>query len=238
MSRTVAALYSTRAEAETAQARLKVQLPTQEASVLGASEQAQLARFDFLPADRASYEKALAGGDYLVCATVAPGQDSDRIVRILADSVSAGSAPAADAAAGSPIREEQREVEASGGAPAESLFIGAAWIARGGAQVNYSAPEVERHKVSRSPFCPEGSSRLEEDVLEQEGLFRQRTIEFSEMGEVPLISRRPVVREELIVHRAAEDRTRIIRGTVRRTAVDVTDLNSDRAEPPGRDNRN
>jgi hypothetical protein len=233
----VAALYSTRAEAETAQARLKVQLPTQEASVLGASEQGQLARFDFLPDDRAAYEKAMAGGDYLVCATVASGQDSDRIVRILADSVS-GETTAPSDAANKAGREEHRMAASSGSKPAESLFIGAAWIARGGAQVSYSAPEVERHKVSRSPFCPEGTSRLEESLLEQEGLFRQRTIEFSEMGEVPLISRRPVVREELIVHRSGEDRTRIVHGTVRRTAVDVTDLNSERGEATRGDRRN
>jgi len=237
MARTVAALYSTRAEAETAQARLKVQLPTQQASVLGASEQGQLDRFDFLPADRSSYEKALAGGDYLLCATVASGQDADRIVRILADSISAGNAPVPDEAGG-PVREEPRTAEPSGSAPARSLFIGAAWIARGGAQVSYSAPEVERHSLSRSPFCPEGASRLEEEVLEEEGVFRQRTIEFSEMGEIPLISRRPVVREELIVHRSAEDRTQIVRGTVRRTAVDVTDLDPERGTPPGRDGRN
>jgi len=223
MSRTVAALYSTRAEAETAQARLRAQLPTQEASVLGASEKQQLANFNFQQKDRATYEDALAGGDYLVCARVASGQDPDRIVRILASSVSASSGPTADASSGaSPELQERAEV--SGRDQVQTLFVGAAWIACGGAQVSYSGPEGERHKVVRSPFCPQGTARLEEDALKADGLFQNRTVEVSEMGEVPLISRSPVIREELVIHRAAEEHTEVIRGTVRRTVADVTDL--------------
>jgi stress response protein YsnF len=108
----------------------------------------------------------------------------------------------------------------------QSLFVGAAWIARGGAQVSYPGPEGERHKVVRSPYCPHGTARLEEGALETDGLFQDRTIEVSELGEVPLISRKPVVREELVIRRAAEEHTEVIRGTVRRTVADVTDLNS------------
>jgi len=236
MSRTVAALYSTRAEAETAQARLRAQLPTQEASVLGASEKQQLANFNFLPKDRATYEEAMAGGDYLVCATVSSGQDPDRIVHILASSVSASSSPTADASSG-PSPELQERAEVSGRDEVQSLYVGAAWIARGGAQVSYSGPHGERHKVVRSPYCPHGTARLEEGALEADGLFQDRTIEVSEMGEVPLISRKPVVREELVIRRAAEEHTEVIRETVRRTVADVTDLKSrtDHGQRPGND---
>jgi stress response protein YsnF len=65
------------------------------------------------------------------------------------------------------------------------------------------------------------------------GLLQDRTIEASAMGEVPVITRRPVVREEVVLRKAAEERTEIIRDTVRRTATEITELGSE----PGRDRR-
>jgi len=61
------------------------------------------------------------------------------------------------------------------------------------------------------------------------GLLQDLTIEASEMGEVPVISKQPVVREEVVIRKAAEERTEVVRDTVRRTATEVTDLGSSAA---------
>ncbi len=230
MARTVAALYSTRAEAETAQARLRAQLQTADVEILSHRDQGSLPRFRFADEDRSHYQRALADGDYLLCAKVPAGEDPARIVRVLEDS-SSNPQPPDRAAELRRSPEASNPARGSGRSPGRALFIGDAWIARGGAQVTYVAPEGSRPNVFRSNYSPPATTRFDERELLAAGLLQNRTIEASEMGEVPIIERQPVVREEVVIRKGADERTEIIRGKVRRTAAEVTDLGPE----PGRD---
>jgi hypothetical protein len=234
MSRTVAALYSTRAEAETAQARLRNQFQTTSTTIIGQYLGEGLEAFRFSDEDRSYYQEALSRGDYLLCAQVPSGQDPERLVQALQESTSIERTKQTD-----PLSARAPDLsEADRSAPDQAadrvLFVGEAWIARGGAQVTYTAPKSSGQASSRSSFSPPGARRLYDQELQGAGLLQDRTVEASAMGEVPVITRRPVVREEVVIRKAAEERTEIIRDTVRRTASEVTDLGS---EPGGRDQR-
>jgi uncharacterized protein (TIGR02271 family) len=68
---------------------------------------------------------------------------------------------------------------------------------------------VERHPVDR----PATEADLE--------MFTEETMEFTETAEEPVVSRRTRVVEEVTVHQDMEEHTETVRGTVRRTVVDV-----------------
>lgn len=223
MSRTVAALYDSRAEAETAQARLRAQLRTEDVSILSQQDQASLSGFRFSAEDQEHYRRALAAGGTLLCATVQAGEDPDRIVRILEDS-SSSAQPSERAAEIGRAAERPAGRTDPARLPTRSLFVGEAWIARGDARVTYTAPEGSRPAVTRSAFEPPAASRFEDRELVSAGLFRDRTIEASEMDEIPVIDKRTVVREEVVIRKTTEDQTEIVRDTVRRTRADVSDL--------------
>jgi hypothetical protein len=224
MPRTVAALYSTRAEAETAQARLQAQLETTSVTIVSQYDGEGLSKFGFSDADRAYYQEALSRGDYLLSAKVAAGEDPDRVVQVLKESASKGPAdqsvrpgePATD-----PLSSDRA---ASRQASDGSLFVGEAWIARGDARVTYSAPPASGEALSRSAYTPPGTRRFIDEEIRAAGLLQERSIEASAMGEVPVIRRQQAVREEVVIRKAAEERTEIIRDTVRRTATDVEEL--------------
>jgi hypothetical protein len=227
MSRTVAALFSTRAEAETAQARLKAQLQTTAATIIGQHDGESLTAFRFSDDDRTFYQQALSRGDYLVCATVQSGEDPERVVQVLQSSAS--TTPVNKQAS---TTEQERSTStsqhaATGESAARTLFVGDAWIARGDAHVTYTGTQTSYPALSRSIYNPPGTARLSDEEVQAAGLLQNRTIEASAMDEVPVITRRPVVREEVVIRKAAEERTKIIRDTVRRTATEVTQLGSE-----------
>jgi len=223
MARTVAALYSTRAEAETAQARLRTQLQASEVEILSQHDRASLPKFRFSTSDTVHYQEALARGNYLLCAKVPAGEDPATIVRIVEES---SSKPRPLESATEPKRtpELSDEHSANERSPRNALFVGKALVARGGAQVTYTAPEAPGPGEVRSTPYAAAANRFEERELMAAGLLQDRTIEASEMGEVPVISKQPVVREEVVIRKAAEERTEVVRDTVRRTATEVTDL--------------
>ena len=222
MSRIVAALYNTRAEAETAQARLRTQLRTADVEILSQHDRASLSKFRFSPDDEKQYERALTGGDYLLCAKVPPAGDTAHIVRTLEGSSSV--AQDAQSAAVTGQAPELQNSERSDAMPNTALFVGDAWIARGGAEVTYLGPDGTRQHVTRSAYEPTATRRFDEGELNSAGLLQERTVEASEMSEVPVIGRRAVVREEVVIRKTAEEQTETIRDTVRRTKAEVTDI--------------
>ena len=58
--------------------------------------------------------------------------------------------------------------------------------------------------------------------------FREGTIEVTETSEVPVVAKEARVVEEVVVGKTATDRTETVRDTVRRTDVEVEDLDSTR----------
>ena len=92
MSRTVTALYDTRAEAEAARERLSSEVDVQgrakiiDKSAMGTSRQAGSSDFHSVPmshADRHAYGEGLNRGGFMVCAEVDNEEHADRIVSVL-----------------------------------------------------------------------------------------------------------------------------------------------------------
>jgi hypothetical protein len=213
MSRTVTSIYSSRAEAETARALLQARLGEGDVQILGHADREAIDRFRFSKEDHEHYVDALAGGDYLLCAHVSSDEDDNRLVQILTDAISNPSpAPGQSYAAGTPSQTGR------------ALFVSDTRIIRGGARVNLPGSVPERPMRERSAASPSGTARVNRDELLAAGLFRDRTIEASEMGEVPVIKRSPIVREEVVLRKTVSKRTEIIKDTVRRTATEITEL--------------
>ena len=66
--------------------------------------------------------------------------------------------------------------------------------------------------------------RVTPEEAEAAGLLRERTLEFVETREEPVVSKEIMVREEVIVRKRINERTETIRDTVRRTEVEVEEL--------------
>jgi uncharacterized protein (TIGR02271 family) len=71
--------------------------------------------------------------------------------------------------------------------------------------------QVERHAVDRPATAAD------------EALFRERTIEATETSEEAVVAKDVRVREEVVLRKDAEDRTRTVSDTVRRTELEVDD---------------
>lgn len=94
MSRTVTALYDTRAEAETARQRLSSAVDVERVKIIdknaggssGASGGGLLSNFHMSHDDRHAYDEGIRRGGFLLCAEVDGHENSDEIVRILEES--------------------------------------------------------------------------------------------------------------------------------------------------------
>jgi uncharacterized protein (TIGR02271 family) len=252
MSRTVTALYDSRAEAEEARARLSsevnadVEIIDQSAQSGGRGTQDYVISED----DRHAYGEGLRRGGYLLCARVESGESADRIVSILEES------------AGVDLEERQQAWQNEGWTPyteqssqttaaleqaqqtveeeripviEERLRVGKREVARGGARVRSYVREIPAHEqielreehvsIERRPV----EERVSEADLEAGGILRERVVEVSEFKEEPVVSKEAVVREELVVKKTVEQHSEQINETVRRTEVEVEDLSgSDR----------
>src|SRR3990170_5398804 len=80
MSRTVTALFDSRAEAETARARFIAQIKTRSTRIIGKDTLAALDSLDIDPKHAASYQDALRQGGHLLVFDVEAGQDPKRII--------------------------------------------------------------------------------------------------------------------------------------------------------------
>lgn len=109
-------------------------------------------------------------------------------------------------------------------APPPPLRVGEPRLVRGGASVSVSSAPA----AADEPLTDD--SGLSEAAIAASGLFSERAIEIGAWSEEPVVARRPVVREELVVRRDVEARTERIDGTVRRTVVDVERKGAD-SEP-------
>ena len=112
----------------------------------------------------------------------------------------------------------------------EELQVGKRQVESGGARVQTSVTEtpvqeqvtlreehatVERHPVNRPA--------TEADLA---AASREGTIEVTERAEVPVVSKEARVVEEVVVGKEATERVETVQGTVRRTDVDVEELNA------------
>lgn len=93
MSRTVTALYDTKAEAESARQRLSSAVDVNSARIIdkdseGSDHSRALNGVHMSHEDRHAYHEGIRRGGYLLCAEVGGHEDADKIVRILEESAS------------------------------------------------------------------------------------------------------------------------------------------------------
>ncbi|MEA3052981.1 MAG: hypothetical protein QOG72_1884 [Sphingomonadales bacterium] len=249
MSRTVTALYDTRAEAEAARRRLSSAVDVENVKVIDGQSQDSggggLGDHYLSNDDRHAYGEALRRGGALLCAEVDGDADRDRIVQALEET------PGID------LEERQRSWQQEGWTPYsqaregsgqgfagsasgaveeeripivdEELRVGKREIERGGARVRSYVREVpvreevtlrEEHvQVERRPVDQAAGTA----ATATDDMLRDRTIEMVERAEEAVVQKVANVREEVVVTKTAEERTEQIQDTVRRTEVDVED---------------
>lgn len=107
--------------------------------------------------------------------------------------------------------------------PAEAVRVGDSRLVRGGAAVSNFTDD----SAAAVDAAPSQGRVLSEAEIAESGLLRERVIEIGEMREEAVVSKHAVVREELVVRKDVEERTERISDTVRRTEVDVEQLESE-----------
>ncbi|HEY0115101.1 MAG TPA: YsnF/AvaK domain-containing protein [Allosphingosinicella sp.] len=223
MSRTVTALYDTRAEADAALAALSSEISLAHGEIIerGAGGEASLERVELTPEERENCERQMRSGDYMLLAQVRSGEDPAHIVtlleRIAREQSAAAAGPAEVAEERIPVVEEE-------------LRVGRREVVRGGARVTTRVTEVpasgqvelieEFTTIERRP----ATRRVGEAELEQGGLLRERVIEISQIREEAVVSKEAFVREEVVVKKSVERRVEQIDETVRRTEVETERL--------------
>ena len=249
MSRTVTALYDTRAEAEAARQRLttavdveRVKIIDQESGGSG-SGSGSLSKLTMSNEDRHAYGEGLRRGGFLLCAEVDGDENPDEIVRLLEESASVdfdrrqeswrseGWAPYAASAGGTggqtqatgttgSVVEEQRIPVVE-----EELRIGKREVERGGARVRSYVREVPvQEQVTLREEHVHVERRPVTDTVstaQAADLLQERTVEMRETAEEAVVQKVAQVREEVVVSKTVEQRTEQVEDTVRRTEVDV-----------------
>jgi uncharacterized protein (TIGR02271 family) len=110
----------------------------------------------------------------------------------------------------------------------EELKVGKREVERGGVRVESRVEETpvteevqlreERVHVERRP--------VDRPVTDTDKAFREGTLEVTERAEEAVVSKSARVVEEVVVGKEVEERTETVRDTLRRTDVDVQEVNS------------
>ncbi len=118
----------------------------------------------------------------------------------------------------------------------EELEVGKRQIQRGGARIHTSIIErpvtetVSLHEehvtVDRRP--------VDRAVTEADGGFKEQNFAVTETAEVPMVAKEARVVEEVVVGKTATDRTETVRDTVRRTDVEVEEIDTAVTDAKGR----
>lgn len=235
MSRVVTAIYDTRAEAETARARLGAEGGADHMRILSKDTVGALGGLKINPQDEQEYRKGLMAGGYLLVAEMPGNRNPDRIVALLTDSPQ-GRSPAAgtEGSTGRDLAGDYTDGRVTQEARIpqieEELRIGKRTVERGGARVHTFVREREAEEqvsLKKEHLQVEtraSERRLSEAEVEQAGLLKDRVIEVSEMREEPIVTKEAVVREEVILTKNVTEHVETIRDTVRHTEVEVEDL--------------
>jgi uncharacterized protein (TIGR02271 family) len=115
--------------------------------------------------------------------------------------------------------------ESSTGAEAR---VGESRLVRGGATV---AASMQAAPAAEAVPSVQGRVLSEAEIAES-GLLQERVIEIGEMREEAVVSKQAVVREELVIRKDVEQRTERVSETVRRTEVDIEQLEPGTAPTP------
>jgi len=109
----------------------------------------------------------------------------------------------------------------------EELQVGKRQVERGGVRVHTHVTErpVEEQVRLREEHATVERRPVDRPATEADlDAFREETIEVTETVEEPVVSKRARVVEEVVISKEISERTETVRDTVRRTDVDVEDL--------------
>jgi stress response protein YsnF len=233
MTRTVTALYDNLPEAKDALQRLSADVALTGSQIVAADAEGMLALggLQLSDQDRVACERSLGEGGYLLVAQVQGHENADRIIALLEDY--AGGWAAADDSASTSEAEVPPATEATEERlpiVEEEIRIGKREVVRGGARVHTRAAEVpvtEQVELLEEHVSIEGrpvNRTVSEDDLQRGGLLQERVIEIAEMREEAIVSKEAFVREELVVKKNIERRVEQVQETVRRTEVEMEEL--------------
>ena len=250
MPKTVTARFDSEAEAEQALAAVAAEVPLRDSAVV-AGDVAGTLTLDSLhltPEERASCERQLSKGGFLLVAQAATESRGEAVLRMLdgqarsePDPAPAAPPPRAEpgpppaAEAPPPPREtaERENDEERIPIVEEELRIGKREVVRGRSRVRTFVAEVPvreeielLHEEAQIERRPVGRRLSDEEVVEG-GLLKDRVIEIAEMREEAVVTKEAFVREELVVTKSVHRRVEMIEDTVRRTEVETERLAPD-----------
>ena len=241
MSRTVTALYDTRAEAEAARERLQSQVDVEgRAQIIDKSSldneegSSGFQRVPLSSEDRQAYGEGLNRGGFMLCAEVDGDEDADEIVSILEQTSSvdlderqsawrnegwAGGETSSGTSAN--VVEEQRIPVVE-----EQLRVGKREEQRGGARVRSYVEERPVHETVslREEHVNVERRAVDEPVATQDlnsDLLRDRTVEMRATSEEAVVAKEARVTEEVVIQKTASEHSEEIDDTVRSTRVEV-----------------
>ncbi|MFC7473953.1 YsnF/AvaK domain-containing protein [Dankookia sp. GCM10030260] len=141
--------------------------------------------------------------------------------RLDATPVAPQAAPARAAATGSLASGQEESIPLL----EERLRVGKRETAHGRVKVRSYVVEtpVEEQVSLHSEHVQVDRRAVDRPVTGADALFQERTIEATETAEEAVVAKEARVREELVIRKTAEDTTETVKGTVRRTEVEVQD---------------
>lgn len=266
MSRTITAMFDTRADAEAGKQRLldasinADNVRVHDSSTAGDADRGYSTHQDvgmwasiknaFLPdEDRHAYEEGVRRGGFLLTADV-DEDEADDAVRALEDANSIDldertskwktegwnypAAGAGMAATGMRSGDYDRAATPKGttgdeqrlDVVEEQLVVGKREVDRGGVRVRSYVTETPVHEQIRLRQENVNVERrpVDRDVTDSDDAFRDRTIEMTETSEEAVVGKKARVVEEVVVRKSADERVEEINETVRRTDVDVENI--------------
>src|SRR5687768_8877426 len=118
----------------------------------------------------------------------------------------------------------------------EELQVGKREVERGGVRVESRVTEtpVEEQVHLREEHVHVERRPVDRPVGDAENLFREGTLEVSERGEEVVVAKEARVVEEVVVGKEVSERTETVRDTVRRTDVNVEEVEGREGDAPTR----
>jgi uncharacterized protein (TIGR02271 family) len=262
MSRTVTALYDTRAEAEAARERLSSAVDVDSARIIDNESRGSGSPLNSVymsNEDRHAFDEGIRRGGFMLCAEIDNDEDADRIVDILeqtspVDLDERQQSWKSEGWQGSSASQQQQFGERGQGfgetgrrtveeeripIVQEEMKIGKREVERGGARVRSyvrETPVSEQVNLREENVSVERrpvNEAVSENELDTSGMLEDREIEMRATGEEAVIGKDARVTEELVVKKTAEERTQNVQDSVRHTEVDV-DSDRETLGSPGR----
>lgn len=118
----------------------------------------------------------------------------------------------------------------------EELQVGKRQVQSGGARIHTNVIEtpIEETVNLREEHVTVDRNVVDRPVTEADAAFQEKTYEVTETAEIPVVAKAARVVEEVVIGKTATDRTETVHDSVRRTDVEVEELDGDQLRTAGR----